>query len=350
MERPQAGFAGCGVTAMRTRYLTASLLTMGICFSQAPNKKAVGCIGCFSEPQTTLLFRGACDDLRLVTVTPSGSTTVPEPPEWIGQCASPIPAISPSGDRIAWSLKFRYDTETVKCDPSKEVWCDPHPRPIFRSVMGVYSVRDKTWKQYGNFEEVGSAAFSPDGSKVAFFSQKGCTLVHCDDALMILDLESGQMTPVPGPGYKSVFWVDQLSWSPDGRFLSGSVNSPRFGRVVSINVATGETKTITEGTDPSWSPKGDWIAYIEFDDCKIIHSDGTGDRSVFENQHKWTNTWSIDAPIVWSPDGEKLLLNQAKPDAAGSRVIMVDLATGHAVRISKNPEVVVSGWVPYSGK
>ena len=60
--------------------------------------------------------------------------------------------------------------------------------------------------------------------------------------------------------------------------------------------------------------------------------------------------WAVDAPIVWSPDGEKLLLNQRNSDAAGSRVIMVDLATGHAVRISKNGEVVVSGWVPYSGK
>ena len=34
--------------------------------------------------------------------------------------------------------------------------------------MGVYSVRDKTWKQYGDFEMVGSAAFSPDGKRIAF--------------------------------------------------------------------------------------------------------------------------------------------------------------------------------------
>jgi Tol biopolymer transport system component len=81
----------------------------------------------------------------------------------------------------------------------------------------------------------------------------------------------------------------------------------------------------------------------------IIHPDGTGARSVLEREHKWRN-WEVDAPIVWSPDGEKLLLNQRNSDAAGSRVIMVDLATGHAARIVKNGEVVVSGWVPYSGK
>jgi Tol biopolymer transport system component len=237
----------------------------------------------------------------------------------------------------------------VKCDPSNKRWCDPKPKPIFKSVLGVYSVRDKTWKQYGEFEAVRSAAFSPDGNKVVFVARRGCTVAGCDEGLMILDLETGQIMSVPGQGYKAVSGADQLSWSPDGKLLAGSVQWPGFGRIVLIDVATGETKTIAEGTDPSWSPKGDWIAYIEFNDCKIIHPDGTDDRSVFENQYKWTNRWSIDAPIVWSPDGEKLLLNQAKPDAAGSRVIMVDLPTGHAARVVKNGEVVVSGWVPYSG-
>jgi Tol biopolymer transport system component len=267
---------------------------------------------------------------------------------WVGQGASPIPAISPSGDRVAWSLKFMLNADIVKCDPSNKRWCDLKPKPIYKSVMGVYSVQDKTWKQYGEFDEVGSAAFSPDGNKVAFFAQKGCTLVRCDDGVMILDIETGQMTHVPKTG-PFIEWNAQLSWSPDGKFLAGTFDGPGgkliVEQIVVIDIATGEMKTITEGRDPSWSPKGDWIAY----GYMIIHPDGTGARSVLEREHKWMN-WAVDAPIVWSPDGEKLLLNQRNSDAAGSRVIMVDLATGHAVRISKNGEVVVSGWVPYSGK
>ena len=120
----------------------------------------------FPEPQSTLLFSGEDGDLNLVT--PSGNSTVPHLPKWVGQWASPLPAISPSGDRVARSLKFMLNADSVKCDPSKKGWCDPQPRPIFKSVMGVYSVRDKTWKQYGDFYQVGSAAFSPDGTKIAF--------------------------------------------------------------------------------------------------------------------------------------------------------------------------------------
>ena len=58
--------------------------------------------------------------------------------------------------------------------------------------------------------------------------------------------------------------------------------------------------------------------------------------------------YALDGPIVWSPDGERLLLNQQKIFGYNSRVIVVDLATGHAIMKSKDGEVV-SGWVPLSG-
>ena len=334
---------------MRILYLIAFLLTAGICFSQVSNNQPSGCIGCFSEPQSTLLFRGAYDELYLVA--PSGSFTVPMLHGWVGQGASPIPAISPSGDRVAWSLKFMLNADIVKCDPSNKRWCDLKPKPIYKSVMGVYSVQDKTWKQYGEFDEVGSAAFSPDGNKVAFFAQKGCTLVRCDDGVMILDIETGQMTHVPKTG-PFIEWNAQLSWSPDGKFLAGTFDGPGgkliVEQIVVIDIATGEMKTITEGRDPSWSPKGDWIAYAFYVQCMIIHPDGTGARSVLEKERKWMN-YTLDAPIVWSPEGDRLLLNQRRIYGSHTRVITVDLATGHAIMNSKDGEVV-SGWVPYSDK
>jgi hypothetical protein len=332
---------------MRIRYLIAFLLAAGIGFSQASKKQTGRCIGCFSEPQSTLLFRkayiepGRLND-ELYLVAPSGSFTVPELYGRVGQGASPIPAISASGDRVAWSLKFMLNADIVKCDPSKIGWCDPKPKPIFKSVMGVYSVQEKTWEQYGDFYHVGSAAFSPDGKKIAFKDEADSDRQR----LMILDLETGQMTPIPGSN--SVIWITQLSWSPDGKFLAGTVKGPGPGKIVLIDVATGEMKTIAEGSDPSWSPKGDWIAYVLPVRCMIIHPDGTGARSVLDKEPKWMN-WALNAPIVWSPDGERMLLNQQKIYGTHTRVITVDLATGHAIKNSKDGEVV-SGWVPYSGK
>ena len=72
-------------------------------------------------------------------------------------------------------------------------------KPIFKSVMGVYSVRDKTWKQYGDFQTVGSAAFSPDGNKDRIHDESRMhRLINVTKGLMILDLKTGQMAPVSG--------------------------------------------------------------------------------------------------------------------------------------------------------
>jgi Tol biopolymer transport system component len=293
----------------------------------------------FPEPQSTLLFRGSYDELYLVTS--SENLSVPELHGWVGQNASPIPEISPSGDRVAWSLKFMLNADIVKCDPSKKGWCDLKPKPVFKSVLGVYSVQDKTWKRYGDFHHVGSAAFSPDGKKIEFKDEANSDRQR----LMILDLETRQMTPITGTG--SIFWISQLSWSPRGKFLAGAVNGHGYEQIVLIDVVTGAMKTIAEGSNASWSPKGDWIAYALTVKCMIIHLDGTGARSALEREPKWMN-WTLDAPIEWSPDGERLLLNQRTVDDSATRVIMVDLATGHVVRISKNGEEVM-GWVRKSG-
>ena len=331
------------------RTVLVILLTAGIGFSQVSSKQTRGCVGCFSEPQSMLLFSPPGGDTNYgdyTLVTPSGNFTVPQLPGSVGHLISPNWAMSPAGDLIAGGVSFMLNADLVKCDPAKKGWCDPHPRPIFKSVMGVYSVRDKTWKQYGDFETVGSAAFSPDGKRIAFDGEKGCSGVTCDAGLMILDLETGHMGTIPGS--IQVDWRNQISWSPDGKFLAVSATSPGYGRIVVFDVATGKMMTIAQGTNPSWSPKGDWIAYAFTVQCMIIHPDGTGARSVLDKERKWMK-YTLDGPVLWSPDGERLLLNQRKIFDSHPRVIMVDLATGHAVMKSKNGEVA-TGWAPLSDK
>jgi hypothetical protein len=59
--------------------------------------------------------------------------------------------------------------------------------------MGVYSLRDKAWKFYGDFCSVGSAAFSPDGKRVAFEAETTTSNQSClagDRSHVLVDIVS----------------------------------------------------------------------------------------------------------------------------------------------------------------
>lgn len=138
----------------------------------------------FVEPHSILLFGGP-----LLLVTPTGNTAVPTPPGWIGQYASPLPALSPSGDQVAWSLKFGDGFGYGGCDPTVRPCAKKFPE--YKFVLGVYDLHGKAWKFYGDFCSVGSAVFSPNGRQIAFMGRvrsgnPSCNYVYNSDLLQIL--------------------------------------------------------------------------------------------------------------------------------------------------------------------
>jgi len=181
----------------------------------------------------------------------------------------------------------------------------------------VYSLLDKTWTTYGDFcgGAIGSQVFSSDGSKIAFaarsrFSSDHSDCIHRPIVLQILDIATGKLTPIPYNGEVSDF--ARLSCSPDGKYLVGQIVA--WKQIVVIDVGSGSARNIAEGMNPSWSPKGDWIAY-EHDKglkCMLIHPDGTGAKVVLDLEKRFHVYRTFLQGAVWSPDGEKLLLNEAK--------------------------------------
>jgi hypothetical protein len=280
--------------------------------------------GTFSEPNSVLLF--GKEKTNLYVVTSTGKFELPNEAEVQAPAYFRIPSLAGTADRVVWSVEKEH-----------------------HFVVGVYSLRDKSWKTYTEicFGGGGSAIFSPDGTKIAFVSATPSSPVDevCPSrqtTLQILDIATGKITPLSCCGWRL---GTRMSWSPDGRELA----IQHLGQIAIVEADSGKAKIIGEGWDPPWSPKGDWIAYMDASrqKCLLVHPDGTGMKAVHDLGRSFTGRILIWG-AVWSPDGGKLLLNELN-DHQEFKVTMVDLVTGKASTESRNG-LAIFDWKPQSDK
>ena len=150
----------------------------------------------------------------------------------------------------------------------------------------------------GHAREYPWASWSPDGKQLACLSVKG---------ILIVDVATRQVVrKLPRLGF-----FQQMTWSPDGRWLSGVSNS--FGAswgVAVILMATGEEHAVS-GADcctPDWFP----------DSSRLVYSNRPSGRS--ENQGTgWTQLWMADTDgrnprLVYGEDGRHIYGGQFSPD------------------------------------
>jgi len=139
---------------------------------------------------------------------------------------------------------------------------------------------------------IGDVAWSPDGSRVAFV----------DDASRILTIspEGGDRTViVEGSG------LADMSWSPDGSNIvyTSSGNELNVAGVY----ARSKLSSLGRGEHPAWSPDGSSIAYFAVGGCTIrqISFRERGSPVPF-NLGSISNRCEDGLDLTWSPDGTEL--------------------------------------------
>jgi hypothetical protein len=129
--------------------------------------------------------------------------------------------------------------------------------------------------------------WSHDGRKLA------ATMLHPGRAsLEIFTLGTKATQPIDSQVDQRMHFTSQC-WSPDDKQVAyeteGSAKVYRFGG------DTPSTRVLGKGTDVTWAPDGEWIAFRDRDTYYAVHPDGNGRKKLFQKG-------GAVSALYWSPD------------------------------------------------
>jgi Tol biopolymer transport system component len=239
-----------------------------------------------------------------------------------GGTATKIPGTSGGDDQAAWSP-----------DGSRIAFMSASASNYEVTVMNANGTGRRQITATPFAEE--EPTWSPDGSRIAFAGKDPNNNTATDLEIWVINADGTGLTQLTNTS-NDVRDTDP-AWSPNGdriAFLSEGrpeqTNSDIY--VMDTNPATDDAVNLTDDTttpvyqyndeDPSWSPDGTQIAYSTIGDVWKM------DSSTGANKTNLTDGSGGGARPAWSPDGSRIVYRRAEVPASGGNNIWVMDANG----------------------
>jgi Tol biopolymer transport system component len=184
-------------------------------------------------------------------------------------------------------------------------------------------------------------AISPDQLQMIYIEQTK----DFDYALWLMSLS--------GAENKLIFTCKEAScaqpiWSPDGRRIVFEYMPMDEGTssLWWLDIATGAAQPVfqearLQGTNPRWSPSGEWLSYATPDSIRLNNLE-SGEIRTIPNM--------LGAAVQWAPDNKSLLVRDViiKNNQYITQLYLYDLASGSLTNPSpdENFENILAAWSP----
>jgi hypothetical protein len=214
--------------------------------------------------------------------------------------------LSGNGEFVAWNILNRLAV------------LDQRPSPVVIDALDGTQL----WQLSGCVVGISSMGVSADGRRIAFQaahtpagrdvpaeSQTGAAtdlyyarmagLYYADSGATTVTLIPGFSRYEPGSSMRGMLphLVRAISWSPDGSAFAFDYQD----RIYIYDVVAKNERSIASGSEPAWSPDGQWIAFRSTDGRVVAMRPRTLESKELLHGRQ------VEGGIVWSPDSRYVL-------------------------------------------
>ena len=187
--------------------------------------------------------------------------------------------------------KFSYGMGWISRDGS-EVATKVGPGPT--GHLAILRPDGSALQEYTRLLAPADFCWSNDGTKLALRAIIFTGAGHQPHRLWILDVNSGATQDAGVDGH-----LTTQCWSPAGKqivYTDANVSIIKNSSVHVLDLAAHTSRTLASGINATWSPDGQWIAFLDQDTYYSISPAGGDSKKLFKK-------WHATSGLVWSPDG-----------------------------------------------